>query len=646
MSKLEQVQCQELLYDFNATRPSQEDRRKELLSAMFAQIGEDCQIEPPIYADWGGKHVYMGKGVRAGVNLTLVDTEPIHIGDHVTLGPNVTVLSGITIGENAVIGAGSVVTEDIPANAVAEGNPCRVVGQVSTAAEENLGSDDKEASDVKCSKESEHVKELHIPPVPDTNPMAERMEIPEIKHKVVQAEQTVQPVQPEAPETLQMPAQPQPPQTTPVQTGNWIDSAVFYHIYPMGFCGAADRNEGEATAGHGILKLLDWIPHLKAIGINAVYFSPIFQSLTHGYDTSDYFDTDSRLGTKDEFKQVFAKLRENHIHIVLDGVFNHVGRGFWAFKDVQEKLWDSPYKDWFSGLNFDHGNASGDRFHYDCWEGHEELVKLNLRNPAVVKHLLDAVSMWIDEFDIDGLRLDAADCVDMDFFRQLRSLVKGKKPHFWLMGEIIHGDYKRWANPDMLDSTTNYECWKGIYSSHNDKNYFEIAHSLKRQFGQGGMYKDLELYSFVDNHDVNRIASLLNDDRNLKNVYTLLFAMPGVPSIYYGSEWGIKAVKGHGYDADKPLRPCLDIHEMEKLSPELGEHIRMLSDLRACSTALQKGEYEEIFLRNRQYAFARVLGDDVKVAAFNIDDSDYNFHFDFRGKKYEFTLKPYTSCII
>lgn len=593
MSKLEQIQCREMLYDFNLTRPSQADRRKELLSQMFAQIGEDCHIEPPLYADWGGKNVYMGKGVRAGVNLTLVDTEPIHIGDHVILGPNVTILSGVTIGKNAVIGAGSVVKEDIPANAVAEGNPCRVVGEVSVA--------DRR-------QDSERVQEKHIPPVPETNPMAA--------------------------------------QITPVESGNWIDSAVFYHIYPMGFCGAADRNEGEATAGHGILKLLDWIPHLKAIGINAVYFSPIFQSLTHGYDTSDYFDTDSRLGTKEEFKQVFAKLRENHIHIVLDGVFNHVGRGFWAFKDVQEKLWDSPYKDWFSGLNFDHGNASGDRFHYDCWEGHEELVKLNLRNPAVVKHLLDAVSMWIDEFDIDGLRLDAADCVDMDFFRKLRSLVKGKKPHFWLMGEIIHGDYKRWANPDMLDSTTNYECWKGIYSSHNDKNYFEIAHSLRRQFGQGGMYKDLELYSFVDNHDVNRIASLLNDDRNLKNVYTLLFAMPGVPSIYYGSEWGIKAVKGHGYDADKPLRPCLDIHEMEKLSPELGEHIRMLSDLRACSAALQKGDYEEIFLQNRQYAFARVLGDDVKVAAFNIDDSDYNFHFDFRGKKYEFTLKPYTSCII
>ena len=171
-------------YDFNATRPSQEDRRKELLSAMFAQIGEDCQIEPPIYADWGGKHVYMGKGVRAGVNLTLVDTDPIHIGDHVMFGPNVTVLSGITIGENAVIGAGSVVTEDIPANARAEGNPCRVVGEVSTVVEDNSGSVDKEASDVKCSKESEHVKELHIPPVPDTNPMAERMEIPKIKYKI------------------------------------------------------------------------------------------------------------------------------------------------------------------------------------------------------------------------------------------------------------------------------------------------------------------------------------------------------------------------------------------------------------------------------------------------------------------------------
>ena len=140
--------------------------------------------------------------------------------------------------------------------------------------------------------------------------------------------------------------------------------------------------------------------------------------------------------------------------------------------------------------------------------------------------------MWVETFDIDGLRLDAADCIDKEFFKQLKVYTQGLKKDFWLMGEIIHGDYKMWANPDMMHSVTNYECWKGIYSSHNDKNYFEIAHSLRRQFAKGGIYENLRLYNFLDNHDVNRIASLLKNPADLENAYTMLFCMPGIPSVY------------------------------------------------------------------------------------------------------------------
>lgn len=446
-----------------------------------------------------------------------------------------------------------------------------------------------------------------------------------------------------------------PKQEKREQTGNlsklpvdkeWIDNAIFYHIYPLGFTGAPQHNEGQATVGRRILEVLDWIPHLKSLGINAVYFGPVFESGSHGYDTWDYYKTDSRLGNKEDFQRVFGALHENGIRVILDGVFNHVGRGFFAFKDVQEHLENSAYKDWFCNLNFSWNSPLGDPFSYEDWHGAAELVKLNLRNPAVCDYLLGAVEMWMEELGIDGLRLDAADCVDQEFFKQLRRFTKGRREDFWLMGEIIHGDYRIWANDEMLDSVTNYECWKGIYSSHNDKNYFEIAHSLKRQFGQGGLYENLRLYNFLDNHDVNRIGTLLTKKENLKNVYTLLYLMPGIPSIYYGSEWGIEGRKGQGMDADLPLRPRLELAQMEGKNPELIAHLGELARIRLGSDAVKKGSYEDVLIRNEQFVFARTLDEEQVLTALNLADHSEVLNFQYRGKDYQVELEAYSSKVI
>ena len=426
---------------------------------------------------------------------------------------------------------------------------------------------------------------------------------------------------------------------------NWINEAVFYHIYPLGFTGAPKYNEGEKTSGNRIQKVLEWIPHLKELGVNAIYFGPIFQSISHGYDTSNYYITDSRLGDLEDFKKVFSKLHENGIKIVLDFVFNHVGRGFWAFNDVQHNLEQSRYIDWFYKLDFTKQSPAGDKFAYEMWEGNADLVKLNLKNPEVYNHLLGAVKMWIEELEIDGLRLDAADCVDKDFFRMLRKFTKEIKKDFWLMGEIIHGDYKEWANNEMLDSVTNYECWKGIYSSHNDKNYFEIAYSLKRQFSNNGIYKDLCLYNFLDNHDVNRIGSLLKSEANIKNAYTLMFLMPGVPSIYYGSEWGIKGEKGTGENTDDAIRPELNLKEFDDSRKDLIEHIKMLSDIRLKSDAIKYGEYEEILVKNEQLVFARTLGNEAKIVVLNLSESKEKVIFEYNKKEYEVIVQPHSFCI-
>ena len=405
---------------------------------------------------------------------------------------------------------------------------------------------------------------------------------------------------------------------------HWVNQSVFYHIYPLGFCGAPEYNSGGAPVPR-LDKLKDWIPHLKELGVNALYLGPVFQSVKHGYDTTDYFQIDCRLGDNDSFAALCDALHENGIRVVLDGVFNHVGRGFWAFRDIQEHGQNSPYCGWFHDLNFGGPSPMGDPFWYTAWQGHYELVKLNLRNPDVVRHLLDAVGMWMDKFHIDGLRLDAADCVDFDFFRTLKGFVKGKDPDFWLMGEIIHGDYARWANPEMLDSVTNYECWKGLWSSHNDKNYFEIAHSLNRQCGPGGIYRNITLYNFADNHDVDRLASKLTNPAHINNLYTLLYTMPGVPSLYYGSEWAIQGQRTK--DSDAPLRPCLDLKEMMALDQSLCGHLAKLAAIRSAFPALREGQYENVIIKNQQLVFRRATDSQRVYVVLNLEPQEVHMEF-------------------
>lgn len=410
---------------------------------------------------------------------------------------------------------------------------------------------------------------------------------------------------------------------------SWVNESIIYHIYPLGFCGAPLKNDGVLTPR--IEKLADWIPHLKELGVNAVYLGPVFESSEHGYDTMDYYKVDCRLGDNETFAKVCKALHENGIRVILDGVFNHVGRDFWAFQDVMKNGAHSKYCGWFHNLNFGGSSPMGDPFWYEGWQGHYNLVKLNLQNPEVVEHLLGAVDLWRREFGVDGLRLDAADCVDPEFFRRLRSFCKEKDPDFWLMGEIIHGDYNRWANPSMLDSVTNYECQKGLYSSHNDKNYFEIGYSLNRQFGNGGIYKGLCLYNFVDNHDVNRIASMLKKQEYLPLVYTLLYTMPGTPSIYYGSEWGIKGARSRNTDTE--LRPCLELGKIPDANESLLGFLKKLGKLRNSLHPLQYGGYEQSMLRNEQYVYCRMNGDERVYVALNLSDTAQYIEFPARPGK-------------
>ena len=399
----------------------------------------------------------------------------------------------------------------------------------------------------------------------------------------------------------------------------WAYEGIFYQIYPIGFCGAPTANDGKTVSR--ILKSKAWSSYLESLGISSILLNPIFESDNHGYDTRDYKKIDCRLGTNEDFAEVCKDLHAHNVKIVLDGVFNHVGRGFWAFKDVQEKKWDSPYKDWFC-INFDGNSCYNDEFWYEGWEGHFELVKLNLANPAVVDYLLECVKGWIDEFDIDGLRLDVAYCLDRNFMKRLRSFCQELKPDFALIGEVLFGDYNQIVNDEMLHSCTNYECYKGIYSSFNSMNMFEIAHSLNRQYGpeQWCIYRGKHLMSFVDNHDVTRIASILTNKNHLPLTYGLLLGMPGVPCIYYGSEWGEEGVKAP--NNDYALRPCF----VEPKPNELTEEIKKMIHVRTGSNALCHGSYRNVVLTNHQLIFERRTDDERMLVAINASDAPFTAH--------------------
>lgn len=400
----------------------------------------------------------------------------------------------------------------------------------------------------------------------------------------------------------------------------WAYESVFYQIYPLGFCGAPFENDG--VLEHRILKVKDWIPHIKELGANAVYFSPVFESDTHGYNTRDYKRIDCRLGTNEDFKEVCEALHKEGIKVVLDGVFNHVGRGFTAFQDVLKNRENSPYKDWFH-INFGGNSNYNDGLWYEGWEGNYDLVKLNLYNPAVVEHIFSAIKSWVEEFDIDGLRLDVAYCLTPDFLRQLRRFTDGLKDDFFLLGETLHGDYNQWMNPEMLHSVTNYECYKGLFSSFNSMNMFEIIHSLLRQFGPENwtLYKGQHLLSFVDNHDVSRIASNLTNEKHLPLIYAMMFGMPGIPCVYYGSEWGAKAAKSEG---DPALRACFE----KPLENELTEWIAKLAGAKISSKALNYGAFRSVLLTNKQCIFERKSENERVLVAINADAEAYHAHFD------------------
>lgn len=404
----------------------------------------------------------------------------------------------------------------------------------------------------------------------------------------------------------------------------WLQHALWWHVYPLGFVAAPPRTPESPSAAihHRLRHLLDWLDYARDLGVSGLLLGPIFASTSHGYDTIDPFRIDPRLGDDDDFAALASAARQRGLRLILDGVFNHVGRDFPAFAQVLVQGAAAPQADWFH-LQWPDGATQPD---YQCFEGHSQLVTLNHANPAVADHVVRVMTHWLDR-GASGWRLDAAYAVAPPFWRAVLDRVRASHPHMVAIGEVIHGDYGAWIAETGADSLTQYELWKAIWSSLNDRNLFELAWALKRHDQFLASFPPL---TFVGNHDVTRLASQLTDSRHLPHALVILFTLGGIPCIYAGDEQGFTGIKEQRAGGDDAIRPPFPAHPADLPAegwPIYRLHQRLIG-LRRRHAWLHRATTTTAYLTNRQLCYVSAAGDQRIAVCLNLDDDGHSFVLD------------------
>ena len=339
-------------------------------------------------------------------------------------------------------------------------------------------------------------------------------------------------------------------------TPSWVAHAVWWQVYPLGFVGAEPESGKLGTDAepvrHRLGALHPWLDYAVELGASGLALGPVFAAQTHGYDTLDYFRIDPRLGDDADFDALIAAAHQRGLKVLLDGVFNHVGRGFPGFAQVLEQGPDAPRASWFRLTWPDGPWRPGVEPDYVSFEGHQQLVALNHAEPQVAEHVGAVIRHWLER-GADGWRLDAAYAVPTSFWAQVLPPVRAAYPQAYLVGEVLHGDYAGYVRESGLDSVTQYELWKAVWSSLNDGNFFELAWALERHNELLDTFVPL---TFVGNHDVTRLASRLDDERHLAHALLVLLTVAGTPSVYYGDEQGFRGVKEERAGGDDEIRPA------------------------------------------------------------------------------------------
>ncbi|HVX46401.1 MAG TPA: alpha-amylase family protein [Mycobacteriales bacterium] len=386
---------------------------------------------------------------------------------------------------------------------------------------------------------------------------------------------------------------------------DWERHAIWWQVYPLGFTGADEH------PAHRLTRISGWLDYAVDLGVSGLAFGPIFAASTHGYDTVDHFRIDPRLGDLEDFRSLLAAAHERGLKVLLDGAFNHVGRDHPAFRQVLELGPDAPQAGWFR-LRW----RSAAEPEYDTFEGHRELVALNHDNPAVADHVSAVLAYWL-QIGVDGWRLDAAYAVPPPFWARVLPRVRAAFPQLYAFGEVIHGDYADIVRASTMDSVTQYELWKAIWSSLNDRNFFELAWALQRH---NGFLEHFVPLTFLGNHDVTRLASRLEDARFLEHALVLLMTLGGTPTVYYGDEQAFAGIKEDRAGGDDVIRPAFP-DAPAGLAPYGWWYYRLhqqLIGLRRRHGWLHAARTEQLHLTNTGIAYAATAAGERLVVALNL----------------------------
>ncbi len=432
-----------------------------------------------------------------------------------------------------------------------------------------------------------------------------------------------------------------------MQTPAWVKQAVFYQIFPDRFArGAQMRHPRGITLkpwgtppaeqgfqGGDLYGIVEQLDYLQDLGITALYLNPIFSSAAnHRYHTFDYLEIDPLLGGKAGLRALLDAAHARNMRVVLDGVFNHASRGFWAFHHILECGGNSPYLDWFIVEDWPlnpYPKDGTEKINYAAWWGIPALPKFNIANPGVRDYLLEVARYWID-FGVDGWRLDVPEEIkDEAFWQDFRRVVKAANPDAYIVGEIWHVA-QEWLRGDKFDAVMNYIFSRAALG-------FFAAETLRMDYHPGGFHlapltapafaktveQMLALYSWpviqsqlnlMDSHDTARTLWTVNEDKSALRLCTLFqMTMPGAPCIYYGDEIGLTGA------TDPDCRAAFPWHDKSQWDEGLLAFHRQAITLRHQHPVLSLGDYETLLADHGIYAFRRTTADASALIIFNSD---------------------------
>lgn len=404
-----------------------------------------------------------------------------------------------------------------------------------------------------------------------------------------------------------------------------VHDDIWYHVHPLGFLGAEPRNcvlgSSGGTVSHRLPELVGWLDGIADLGVGGLLLGPVGESQSHGYDVVDPFQVDRRLGDESDFCNLVDECRSRSVRVALDLVLNHVGRAHPYFVDVLERHRDSSWQDWFL-IDFDRPGYDG--FAYETFEGHGELVKLNHNNPQVLDWAVDIARCWMRK-GVNAFRLDAAYAIPTNFLASFADRIRDENRDVLLLGEMIHGDYVSFVESSHLDTVTQYELWKAIWSSLNDGNFFELAHAMERH---RDFSKHFVPWNFLGNHDTTRIATRLQDRRHLPHSLAVLMTVPGLTAIYAGDEQGAEGTKYDREGGDEEIRrpPPLDPDALLTDPPAIWKLHQQLIAMRRQRPWLATGKLTVNQLTNRVIAYQIASGDKRLAIALSTDDAPSTCH--------------------